>query len=734
MRRVFVNLLVPFVLGLLMAVPGHTSSLRAEPRPTAYVDPFIGTDGTGHTFPGPGMPFGMVQPGPDNADSGWAFTSGYQYRAPLILGFSQTRASGTGIPELGDVLLQPSQTRRTEFASPYDKASEVATPGYYAVYLSDNQVRVELTAGVRTALHRYTFDAPGRVYVLVDLQHGLTFRTDAQPVLAERSGLTADGVEGVMRRSNWTSRTVAFSVRFDHPVVESTTLPPRPGDAAPRYLLAFDLGAGRELNVRVGLSTVDVEGARANRDAVSGRDFDGVRRGAVAAWDDLLGRIEIAADNTRKRIFYTALYHAFLHPSTISDVDGRWRGPHGEVLRADGGERYSTLSLWDTFRAAHPLYTLLVPERVDDFVLSLLDHADAMGRLPKWPIWGGETGTMIGEPALPVIADAWAKGFRGFDGERALAAMIRTSTVDAIPVFPGDHALSTWSLFDRFGYYPFDLAGGEAVSRTLEAGIGDDATARMAAGLARSDLAGRFSSRAGAWRSLVDPETRLARGRDSTGGWREPFDPLTPTSPLNNPGDYTEANAWQYSWTPALHDPDGLVEAMGGPTGFRTMLDRFFFELPSLEGWTYLGQEAMIGQYAHGNEPSHHIAWLYAHTDAPERGHQLVARIARDFYRDTPDGIIGNEDAGQLSAWYVFATLGFYPVTPASGTYVAGLPLVDHAVLRVPGRAPLTIRRTGAGDRLLNLTLDGRPQAPTSLPHSHLVQGGALLFETGREP
>lgn len=636
MRRVFVNLLVPFVLGLLMAVPGHTSSLRAEPRPTAYVDPFIGTDGTGHTFPGPGMPFGMVQPGPDNADSGWAFTSGYQYRAPLILGFSQTRASGTGIPELGDVLLQPSQTRRTEFASPYDKASEVATPGYYAVYLGDNQVRVELTAGVRTALHRYTFDAPGRVYVLVDLQHGLTFRTDAQPVLAERSGLTADGVEGVMRRSNWTSRTVAFSVRFDHPVVESTTLPPRPGDAAPRYLLAFDLGAGRELNARVGLSTVDVEGARASRDAVSGRDFDGVRRGAVAAWDDLLGRIEIAADNTRKRIFYTALYHAFLHPSTISDVDGRWRGPHGEVLRADGGDRDSTLSLW--------------------------------------------------------------------------------------------------SLFDRFGYYPFDLAGGEAVSRTLEAGIGDDATARMAAGLARSDLAGRFSSRAGAWRSLVDPETRLARGRDSTGGWREPFDPLTPTSPLNNPGDYTEANAWQYSWTSALHDPDGLVEAMGGPTGFRTMLDRFFFELPSLEGWTYLGQEAMIGQYAHGNEPSHHIAWLYAHTDAPERGHQLVARIARDFYRDTPDGIIGNEDAGQLSAWYVFATLGFYPVTPASGTYVAGLPLVDHAVQRVPGREPLTIRRTGAGDRLLNLTLDGRPQAPTSLPHSHLVQGGALLFEAGREP
>jgi predicted alpha-1,2-mannosidase len=708
--------------------------IHSPPQLTSYVDPFIGTDGTGHAFPGPSMPFGMVQPGPDNAASGWEFTSGYQYRAPLILGFSQNRASGTGIPELGDVLLQPSQTRRETYASAYDKQSEEARPGYYAVSLTDNEVRVELTAGVRTAFHRYTFARRGRVWVLVDLQHGLNFLADRQPVLEHSAQVTTDGAEGVARRANWTTRTVAFSVQFDHDVAEATTLPARAGDAASRYLLGFDLGPDCTLIAKVGLSTVDIDGARANRDALPGWNFDAATQKASAAWEALLGRVELHADEAQKRAFYTALYHAFLHPSVINDVDGRWRGPDGRIRRAERGERYSTLSLWDTFRAAHPLYTLLVPERVDDFIATLLDHADAAGRLPKWTIWGGETGTMIGEPALPVIADAWAKGFRGFDGRRALDAMIRTSTHDAAPVYPGDHALSLWSLYDQYRFYPFDLVAIEAVSRTLEATIGDDSTARMATMLGDDAAAVWFRERAGWWRSLIDPETRLARGRDSRGAWRTPFDPLMPTSPLNNPGDYTEANAWQYSWTPALHDPEGLIEAVGGRDAFLAMLDRFFFELTPHQGWAYLGQEAMIGQYAHGNEPSHHVAWLYAYTDAPERGHELVARIARDFYRDTPNGIIGNDDAGQMSAWYVFATLGFYPVEPASGTYVAGLPLLERATLRVPGRRRLTIQRAGVGDRLLSLTLRGRSCSPTSLPHSELTRGGTLRFEAGRAP
>ncbi|OQW45457.1 MAG: hypothetical protein A4S16_13395 [Proteobacteria bacterium SG_bin6] len=706
---------------LLLAVPA------AAQRLVDRVDPFIGTEGTGHTFPAPSLPFGMVQPGPDNAETGWEYTSGYQLRAPKILGFSQNRASGSGIPELGDVLMMPSLGRRADFSS--RKADEVARPGYYAVRLPDNGVRVELTAGLRTAFHRYRFDRGGRVWVLVDLQHGLTFLSDRQPVLASDTRVTRDGVEGVQRRRNWTTRTIAFSLVFDRPVAERIELAPRPGDAAKRYLLGFDLGPGRVLQAKVGLSTVDVAGARRNRASLAGWDFAATRRAAEQAWEKLLARATITAPVPQQRIFYTALYHAFLHPSVVSDVDGRWRGPDGAVRTAARGLRYSTLSLWDTFRAAHPLYTLLVPERVDDFVQSLIDQAGTKGRLPMWPIWGGETGTMIGEPAIPVIADAWAKGFRGFDGARALAAMVRTGQEDNRVRAADDVSRSSWAQYEQYGYFPFDIAGGEAVSRTLEAGIHDDATARMAAMLGDRATAARFAERARAWRNLIDPETRLARGRDSQGRWRTPFDPIVPTSPLNNPGDYTEANAWQYSWTPGLFDPPGLIAAMGGPAAFRARLDRFFFELKPTQGAEYLGQEAMIGQYAHGNEPSHHIAWLYALTDHPWTGQQLVRRIADEFYRDDPRGIIGNDDCGQMSAWYVFATLGFYPLEPASGRYVLGAPLVPRAVLRLAGGRRLIVSAPALDDRdyARDALLDGRPLGG-SVSHRALTKGGTLRF------
>lgn len=724
------------IAALLSAVTASWAQAQDEAPLTRYVDPFIGTDGTGHTFPGPAAPFGMVQPGPDNADTGWEYTSGYQYRAPLIFGFSQTRASGTGIPELGDVLVMPSRTHRDVFASTYSKASETARPGYYAVTLADNDVRVELTATEMTAFHRYSFGGGGRVWVLVDLQHGLTFRVDRQPVLESQAQLTPTGIEGWQRRSNWTTRTVAFSLLFDHPVAESIELPRREGDVAARYLLAFDLGEDTVLRMKAGMSTVDVEGARRNRDTAAGWDFDAVARQTAAQWESLLSRIRIEAPVIQKRVFYTSLYHALLHPSRISDVDGRWRGPDGKVRTAARGIRYSTLSLWDTFRAAHPLYTLVVPERVDDFVQTMLDHGYAAGRLPMWAIWGGETGTMIGEPALPVIAEAWAKGFRGFDGQHALDLMVKTSTEDSKIVSSVESGLSTWSLYEQYGYYPFDLAGGETVSRTLETGIGDDATARMAAMLGKGDLAGKFSRRAGYWRNLFDPETKLARGRDSKGAWRTPFDPMMPTSPLNNPGDYTEANAWQYSWTPALFDPDGLVDAMGGKTQFRAKLDTFFFDLKPHEGWAYLGQEAMVGQYAHGNEPSHHIAWLYAWTDSPATGQALVRRIARDFYADKPSGLTGNEDAGQMSAWYVFATLGFYPVVPVSGEYVLGQPLVTKATVTLPKGKKLVIRtpQSGQPDGYAPFATLRSGQPLTRVKHRDLVRGGELRFASATAP
>lgn len=693
--------------------------VTAAARLTRFVDPFIGTDGTGHTSPAASRPFAMVAPGPDNADHGWDYSSGYQYRAPTIIGFSQTRASGTGIPELGDILLMPMRMpRMAAFGSRYDKASEAARPGFYSVRLTDNDVRVELTSTPRVALHRYRFGKGGRVWVLADFQHGLRFIT-APRVTASDIQLGTDGIEGMVSSRNWTSRIVAFSLRFDHPIAASRQLPAAAGEKAPRYLLAFDLGRDATLQAKVALATTDVAGARRNAAELPAWNFDAVASAARAEWEALLERVHIDADNRTKRIFYTALYHAFLHPSVISDRDGRYRGADGKIAHARGKAAYSTLSLWDTFRAAQPLYTLLVPERIDDIVLTLLDHHKAMGSLPLWPIWGGETNTMIGNPALPVIADAWAKGFRGFDGREALAAMVTTST--------RDHAHSDWSLFDRFGYYPFDLVENEAVSRTLEAGIGDAATARMAAMHGDSAAADRFGRRAKAYQTLIDPETGLARGRDSKGQWRTPFDPGLVTSPLGQPGDYTEANAWQYVWTPALHDTAGLIAAMGGKPGFSAMLDRFF----SLAGKVdkFQGQEALIGQYSHGNEPGHHIPWLYAFSTTPEKGPALIRRIAADFYKDTPDGITGNEDAGQMSAWFVFAIMGFYPVQPASGHYVAGLPLVAQSAIRIPGRRPLVLVSRGAGDRLASLTLDRVRVDPLAIPHAGLAAGGTLTFE-----
>lgn len=650
---------LPFASGFRLAAQGSDS-------PTTLVDPFIGTDGTGHCYPGPCRPFGMVQPGPDNADIGWDYTSGYQYRAPKILGFSQTRASGTGIPELGDLLLQPILDPRGDFASAYDKATETAWPGYYAATLTDNGCAVELTCGLRVAMHRYRFARGGRVYVLVDCHHRLRF-LEGPHVTAADVAVAANRVEGSIQSHNWTTRTMAFALVFDQPVASVRELPKAEGQVAPRYLLGFDIGADGLLHAKAALSTVDVAGARGNLTEIDHWDFDRVVRESEADWAAMLSRARIDADRTTQRIFTTALYHLLLQPTTISDADGRYCGPDGAVRKARGSAHYSTLSLWDTFRAAHPLYTLLVPERVDDFVLTMLDHHQAQGYLPIWPIWGGETWCMIGNPALPVIADAWSRGFRGFDGREALAAMVKTSTTN--------HQLADWGIVDKYGYYPNDLLKNEAVSRTLEACIGDAATAHMAAMRGDKVAQVRFARRSGNWRNLLDPQSRLARGRDSKGAWRTPFDPFQTTSPLGTPGDYTEANAWQYSWTPALHDVPGLVTAMGGKRRFTDMLDRFFTLTGKGED-RHQGQEGLIGQYAHGNEPSHHIAWLYAHSERPERMPELLREIATRFYTDKPNGITGNDDCGQMSAWYILATLGLYPADPITGRWLLSRPLV----------------------------------------------------------
>jgi predicted alpha-1,2-mannosidase len=709
----------------LLLLAAGTVHAAAPGSFTRYVDPFIGTDGTGHVLPGAMMPWGMVAPSPDMATTGWSYTSGYQYRTTTMLGFSNTHISGAGIPELGDLLLQPATGTRwhadsTDFATTYDKATEAARPGYYTVTLPAHEVKVELTATERVAFHRYTFERPGRVQVLVDLQHGLLYG-DAPRVRSARSSVDAAAgeVSGTVHTRGWTLREASFVVDFDHPVVSQRTAAVQPGDLAPRYLLEFDLAQGRTLEARVALSTVGVAGARRNLATASGLDFDAARARADATWNALLGRVEIDADERTRRIFYSALYRTLLHPSDIADADGRVRGPQGLVIAAPNGRYDSTLSLWDTFRAVHPLYTLLYPERVPGFVNTLLAHHAQQGFLPLWTTWGRETHTMIGNPALPVIADAVVKGFDGFDRDEALRAMVETSTRER-PAAPA-WAQSSWQPYSRYGYLPFDLEDGESVSKTMEHGYGDDAVARVARAVGDTPTATVYTRRAAGWKHLFDPSTRVVRGKDSQGRWREPFDALRATSPLNNPGDYTEANAWQYTATPALHDPVGFREVLGGPQGLEAWLDEFF-TLPMPNPDKHLGQEAMIGQYAHGNEPSHHIAWLYAYTDAPGKGERLVERIVREFYSDQPNGIVGNDDCGQMSAWLVFATLGFYPGQPASGSYVAGTPVVPRATIHLGQGRRLLIERAATG----GATLDGRALQRTALPHAAMTAGGRL--------
>ena len=640
-------------------------SQAAEENWTQYVNPFAGTDGTGHTFPGAVVPFGMVAPSPDNADRGWDYTSGYQFKNPNILGFSNSHISGAGIPELGDILLMPSQgqdwhAKTKSFSARKSRQSEMAEPGYYKVELPRHQVQVELTATQRVAFHRYTFANPGKVQVLLDLQHGLHFNEphrvkQAQSLVHHQ----ASEVTGTLHTVAWVERQTSFLVQFDRPLLQVVLLSPLEGHKANRYLLTFEVDTSCRLEVRVALSTVDEAGARQNLQSLKSLNFDAVREEATQAWQHLLSRIEIEAPLNQKRIFYTALYHALIHPSDIADSDGRVRGPRGDVVRTASGHYYSTLSLWDTFRAVHPLFTLIVPEHVDGMVETLLSHHAQQGFLPIWTTWGRESYCMIGNPALPVIADAVAKGFKGFDHHQALNAMVETSTLPR-PQAP-EWAQRSWDLLNTYGYLPFDLEPhGEAVSKTLEYGYGDDAVCRVAQALGQQETAVRFSQRAQSYKKLWDESTRVMRGRNSMGQWREPFNPDTPTSPLNNPGDYTEANAWQYTLTPALHDPMGLRQLMGGPQGMEHWLDQYFQRRSQVN--KHLGQEAMIGQNAHGNEPSHHAAWLYSHTPSPWKGHALVERIAKRFYRDAPNGLVGNDDCGQMSAWLVFATLGFYQI------------------------------------------------------------------------
>ncbi|MFN5134801.1 MAG: GH92 family glycosyl hydrolase [Chitinophagaceae bacterium] len=687
---------------------------KKESDYTHYVNPFIGTEGTGHTFPGPCMPFGMVQPGPDNVDKGWDYTSGYQYKDSIILGFSQTRANGTGINEFGDVLLQPlTDDRKENFGETYLKETEKASPGYYTVTLN-NKVKVELTCTERVALHQYTYPS-AKAKLLVDLQHGLRFLTDSLVLESDVRIEDPKTISGYCHTKNWVERKYFFTIQFNEPFITSLQLPRKAKEAAPRYVLRFDL-KDKILKTKIALSTVSVEGAKNNlQKELPGWDFDAVVANAKKVWNGYLSMIEIDGEQKQKEIFYSCMYRLFIQPSNIADVDGQYRGADDSVRTAKNGEYYSTLSLWDTYRAAHPLYTIIAPEKVDGFMNSMIEHSKAAGFLPIWSAWGKDNYCMIGNHAIPVIADAYLKGFTGFNSDEALQQMIKSTSEN--------HINSNWTLLNKYGYYPFDSLYNEAVSRTLEHGVDDYCIALMADKMGNKEIASAYYKRAGYYKNLFDSSTKQMRGKDSKGNWRTPFNPLMATSPMNNPGDYTEANAWQYFWTPLQYDVEGMIQLLGGKKNFTAQLDSFF-TIKALNPNKHLGQEAMIGQYAHGNEPSHHIAYLYAWSDKPYRTGELVTQICNEFYNNTTTGMIGNDDCGQMSAWYIFSTLGFYPVNPATGEYIVGQPQVKRAVVSLSNGKVLEITNSNSKTIMLN----NQAIKSFKINHKEISAGGLLNF------
>ena len=689
---------------------------------TKYVNVFIGTEGTGHTFPGPSKPFGMVQPGPDNRDNGWNHTSGYQYKDTLLMGFSQTRFSGTGINEMGDILLMPYNIDKSKLQNSYYKQSEKASVGYYSLTKKDD-VKVELTCSDRVAFHRYTYPNQNANLIL-DLNHGLKFLTDSLVVESEVRIENKTTISGYCHTKNWVERKYFFTIEFDKPFLEIEKQPQSKLEKAPFYNLVFNLDESKILQIKIALSSVSVEGAKLNLiTEIPHWDFDKIRKENVASWDTYLSRIDIEANQKQKEIFYTSMYHLFLQPSNIADVDGKYRGVDDKIDQAPNKEYYSTLSIWDIYRGAFPLLQIIAPEKINGIINSMLLHHEVKGFLPIWTAWGQDNYCMIGNHSIPMILSAFNNGFIGFDKNEALKAMIQTSTIS--------HINSNWELYNQYGYYPFDKLDNEAVSRTLESGLDDYAVSQMAKKLNDKSTENQFEKRSNYYKNLFDSETKLFRGKDTKGSFRLPFYPLIATSPLNNPGDYTEANAWQYFWTPAQYDVNGIIELLRGKNNFTKQLNTFF-TTESENPNKFLGQEALIGQYAHGNEPSHHILYLYAYSDTPKMGQKYIHKVINEFHNNTPDGMIGNDDCGQMSAWYILSTLGFYPLNPTNGEFVLGSPQVKKATLNLPNEKKFIINAINFSDkniyneiRFLNGTKLDKP----FVTYREIINGGTLEFK-----
>ena len=703
------------LLALLMKLFIIPFSSAEQPTDfTQYANPFVGAAEFGHCFPGACVPFGLIQAGPETGNCNWSYCSGYQSADSSINGFSQTRLNGTGCPDLGDLLILPfvGDPIRKAYKSNFSKTQEQASPGYYSVQLSDFDVKAEMTATEHVAIYRYTFQGKEKPQLLIDFQSaqvGSENQLYDHVLDANVKFENQIAVSGYTRTKVWLDRTYYYVIEFSKPYISKVLLPKRKEqEKAPRYVFCFDLKPGETLLVKVALSSTGIDGAKKNLQAeIKDWNFENIRTTANSKWNELLSRVQIDGSTEQKDIFYTSMYHLFIQPNNIADVN---YPPF-----------YSTLSLWDTYRAAHPLYTILTPERVDGFVNSMLNQYNYQGFLPIWTLWGNETYCMIGNHAVPVIVDAILKGFKGFDKEKAYEAIKRTLVEN--------HKGSNWEIYDKYGYYPFDLVKTESVSKTLESCYDDYCASLYAKVLGKEKDYEFFRKRSNYYKNLFDPETNLMRGKDSEGKWRIPFNSLELSHASMWGGDYTEGNAWQYTWH-IQHDIEGLVDLMGGREPFITKLDSLF-EIENNSQNFVSDVTGMKGQYAHGNEPSHHIIYLYRLVGKPWKTEKMVHDICKSMYQNKVDGLCGNDDCGQMSAWYIFSCLGFYPVNPCGGEYVLGAPQIDNASIQLSNGKQFKIEavnRTEENIFVDHIELNGKRLESNTINHSDLIEGGELRY------
>ncbi|MBX9720497.1 MAG: GH92 family glycosyl hydrolase, partial [Candidatus Obscuribacterales bacterium] len=646
------------------------------------VDPFIGTAGHGHTYPGATVPFGMVQLGPDTRRDTWDGCSGYYWADNSILGFSHTHLSGTGCGDLGDISFIPTSNKidlnatfdYNKYRIPFSHKDEKAYPGYYSVNTAG--IKAELTASKHAGVHRYTFEKGKDASVIIDLTHGIQDEV-LELIVNIRDDHT---VTGLRRSKGWAkNQFVYFAATFSQPFSSFGTIN---GNEKPSLSsreangkqigcwLNFDTNKNAVVVAKVGISGVSEDAALNNlKSEVADFDFDQTCKQAQESWNKELGKIQVnTADKQKAKTFYTSLYHSLLAPTIVSDVDGNYRGSDAAVHKAVGFENYSTFSLWDTFRAEHPLLTIIEPARVNDFIKSFMVQAEfeEQKTLPIWPLASNETRCMIGYHSFPVIAEAYSKGFRDWDSEGIFKLMVANT------------ARNDW--WAEKGYIPADKEE-ESVSKTLEFAYDDWCLAQFAKALGHSAEAEKFAKRGNNYKNVFDKETEFMRGRFANGSWRTPFDAtlVAGGGPLR---DFTEGNSWQYSFF-VPHDVATMIDCYGGREKFIAKLDKMFAE-PIKGHIDFNDVSGLIGQYAQGNEPSHHVAYLYSYAGAPAKTAERVKQICDSLYNSTPEGLCGNEDCGQMSAWYIFSALGFYPVNPVSGNYVIGTPAFDKSCIKLP--------------------------------------------------